>query len=517
MTASRTRRRVLLIGVDAAEHRIVQSMIARGRLPTLARLVGEGTSGTLDSPSDLYSGAVWPTFYTGLRPAWHGVYHNRLWQPGRMCCVVPDERTYPVTPFWRDFGGQGLRSCIVDVPMSFRTQPGFAGVTVTGWGTHDPGVIGTSPSPLHRELRRRYGHRAMPAENFGPQTLASLSRLTGELERATEQLRRMSVDLLRREAWDFSCIVFGAAHRAGHYLWDFGEAADAPRDEAERARHEGALERVYESVDGAVGELLSAAGDDVLAIVFSLHGMDANPGWSEIVPGILDARRIALSQSPAPQGLLFTLRRALVTRLRPLLKQIPPSVAAQLVPLWSARMFDWKNTPFFPLPMDMTAFLRVNLRGRERDGIVGEGEAYERLCDELATFFSSLCDEASGRPIVEHVHRTFAETPIEAPHRFGQPDLIVSWNDIRTREVARLRSTTLPGFAFAVPDRLPSGRSGNHTARGWFVARGPGIRPGLAVPAHDILDLAPTVRHWLGLDPDATLQGREMRIADGAP
>ena len=85
--------RVALLGIDAAESTLVQSMIARGKLPTLAALHRQGSSGALASPADLYSGAVWPTFYSGQRPAWHGIYHNKLWQPRRMCCIVPDSRS----------------------------------------------------------------------------------------------------------------------------------------------------------------------------------------------------------------------------------------------------------------------------------------------------------------------------------------------------------------------------------------------------------------------------------------
>ncbi|HWW19353.1 MAG TPA: alkaline phosphatase family protein, partial [Steroidobacteraceae bacterium] len=96
--------RLVMLGIDAAEHTLIDSLIARGRMRALARLRRTGTSGLLQSPADLYSGAVWPTFHTGQRPAWHGIYHNKLWQPHRMCCIVPDESSYRVRPFWERFG-----------------------------------------------------------------------------------------------------------------------------------------------------------------------------------------------------------------------------------------------------------------------------------------------------------------------------------------------------------------------------------------------------------------------------
>ena len=506
------RKRVVLVGIDAAEHTLVQSMIARGKLPGLGALLREGAYGTLESPADLYSGAVWPTFYSGQRPAWHGIYHNKLWQPARMCCVVPDAGTFVARPFWETFGSRGIRSCVIDVPLVLGRPQAFNGVYLNGWATHDTAATHSWPAPLARQLRRKFGAPAMPAENFGVQTVRSLEQLCGELLRTTEQLQHVGASLLRRDTWDFACVVLGPAHRAGHYLWDCGEARDFESANIERRqRLEKAVEQVYAAIDHALSDLLAEC-NDALVIVFSLHGMGSNTGWSELVPDILDSRRAALSQQPLRKGSLYRIRRSLVTRLRPILQHVPPAVAARLVPLWSSRMFDWPRTPYFPLPMDLTAFLRVNLHGRERDGIVAVGPAYDALCTELETFFHSLCDATTGTPIVADIQRTYANTPREATHRDGQPDLIVRWREIRSRDARRLTSSQLPAFECVVPRYLPSGRSGNHLPLGWFIARGPGVAAGKRLATRDILDLAPTVREHLGLETDPELHGRPLPL-----
>jgi predicted AlkP superfamily phosphohydrolase/phosphomutase len=259
--------------------------------------------------------------------------------------------------------------------------------------------------------------------------------------------------------------------------------------------------------------LLANCGD-ALVIVFALHGMGPNTGWSELVPAILDSRRAALSQQVERKGLLYRARRVLVTRARPALQKLPPSVAAQMVPLWSSRMFDWSRTAYFPLPMDLTGLLRINLQGRERGGIVTPGREYSTVCAELESFFKSLSDAATGAPIVAEIVRAYADTPEEAARRDGQPDLIVKWREIRTRDVLRLRSSELPAFGCEVPRYLPSGRSGNHRPRGWFVARGPGVRAGRQLGVHDIVDLAPTVRQCLGLEPDPRFHGWPLPLFD---
>ena len=504
---------MVMLGLDAAEHSVIESLIARGRMPTLGRLRQLGTHGLLRSPADLYSGAVWPTFYSGQRVPWHGVYHNKLWQPGRMCCTVPDARTYRARPFWESPGDADIRTCIVDVPLILGNARPSNGVYLSGWATHDLTATCSSPASLWRALQREFGRRTMPVENFGPQNTRSLERLLGELLRATEQLQRVSLSLLRRERWDFTCIVFGAAHRAGHYLWDLEQAHEADRADAkQRARLAKAVECVYEAIDGALGELLPQVGADARVIVFSLHGMGPNGGWSEIVPEMLDTWRRSLSQQAVRRGVLYALRNALGGTARPLRRLIPASLAAQLVPLWSSRMFEWSRTSVFPLPMDLTGLLRVNLRLRERDGIVSPGRDYEALCGQLEEFFSSLRDCATGRPIVSSIVRAYEQAPHAAPYRDGQPDLIVRWTELRTSEVPALLSSQLPRYRCPVPRWLPSGRSGNHLPTGWFVAAGPGIAAKASLATHDILDLAPTARALLGLQPDPSLHGSPLPL-----
>jgi predicted AlkP superfamily phosphohydrolase/phosphomutase len=163
------------------------------------------------------------------------------------------------------------------------------------------------------------------------------------------------------------------------------------------------------------------------------------------------------------------------------------------------------------MPMDHAAYLRVNLRGREREGIVEEAE-YADACALLEGLFSGLRDRESGAAIAGKVVRAYAEAPREATQRALLPDVLVPWSGPRAGSFAELTSDALPAFRFRVPARLPSGRSGNHVGRGWFVAAGPGIARGRRIAGHDIVDLAPTVSGWLGIDPAPALAGRRIPV-----
>jgi len=66
--------RVLLIGLDAAEPRLVERWMTDGSLPNLRRLRDSGSYGRLASTADWISASPWPTFYTGTSPGDHGYY-----------------------------------------------------------------------------------------------------------------------------------------------------------------------------------------------------------------------------------------------------------------------------------------------------------------------------------------------------------------------------------------------------------------------------------------------------------
>ncbi len=508
---------VVMIGWDAADWRLVQALASAGELPALASLQRAGVHGPLRSVAETYAGGVWPTFYTGKGPEWHGIYHSKLWRRERMRCETVDPAWLPERPFWERWGrGSGIRVCAIDVPMTLGRPAEIDGIQIAGWATHDLVSRGTAPPGVWRELRRSFGRPILEPEHFGPQTPAALLRLRSNLVSGTRQQGELCASLLRRERWDLFLAVLGAPHRAGHYLFDLSQlggeavAALAPED---RLRLESGLADVYRACDAALARVLEAAPAGARVLVFAVHGMGKNRGWSDLCPALIDRMQRGGANDAPKHGLLYRVKTALPPRLaEDAVSLLPLAVRQRLVSVWSARMFDWSKTAYFPLPMDQAGYLRVNLRGREPRGIVAPGAEYDALCDRLADELRSWCDLASGQPIVDDVQRAWRDTSPEATQRDGLPDLVVTWSDASATESPGVGSPRFGDVRLPARGRLPSGRSGNHRNEGWFVAAGPAL--GAARADGHIVDLAPTVHAWLGLDAPPDLRGRELFAAD---
>ena len=159
-----------------------------------------------------------------------------------------------------------------------------------------------------------------------------------------------------------------------------------------RAVLEGSLDDCYTSADEALGRVLDAAPPDARVVVFALHGMGPNDGWYEILPRILEQIHRGGGGAPAKPGLLFRLRQALPwTLVRQVTRRIPSAWNQALVPLWSRRMHDWPNTKYFALPMDYNGYVRLNLKGREKQGCVDPGDA-DRVIAEVDAALRSFRD-----------------------------------------------------------------------------------------------------------------------------
>ena len=66
--------RVLLIGWDAADWNVINPLIEKGEMPTLASLIDRGVSGELETLYPALSPMLWTSIATGKRPYKHGIH-----------------------------------------------------------------------------------------------------------------------------------------------------------------------------------------------------------------------------------------------------------------------------------------------------------------------------------------------------------------------------------------------------------------------------------------------------------
>jgi len=509
---AKSRKPVLMIGLDAAEISLIEKWMSEGSLPNMRALKEKGAYGPLASSAEWLVGSPWPTFYTSTPPTEHGMYHYLIWRPELMKTERPNASWLPLRPFWRNLGGDGKRVIAIDVPLAYAPEA-FDGMEVAGWATHetlDPPA--SFPPDLLDKVTARFGSPPFGNEETYVLSASELLGVRDQCIRTTEHVAEMGLTIMAEQKWDLFMLCFAATHRGGHQLWDLTSMiGDAPEEEI--AAVEDALRQVYIACDRAIGRLIEQAGPDTVSFVFSLHGMGPNASRSDLLREMIDRileRGSNREPSPKAKSPVRALRELLPIRLRSHIKnRLPTAVQDRLTLFWRTGGIDWRKTRAFAAFCDLDGYIKINLKGREAEGIVEPGEEYRDLCDKISSGLMTFADEDSGEPIVEKIGRVDEIFP-EGRMRDHLPDLIIHWSKTPASSHRRIVSPQYGGLDWPTPGHHPQGRSGNHWPRGFLMAAGDTISPGTAIENATIMDVAPTVLSLLGAQIPPHFRGRVL-------
>src|SRR3954470_2656421 len=210
-------RRVFVFGISGATWRLIDPLLAGGRLPTLASLIARGCRATLCSTrvagdKHFRPQIAWPTIATGVEPEEHGVtrfYHT-----------ADDVR---VPTLWDRFSEAARTVGLFGWPIPWPVRP-INGFIIPGYDGRDPSTFPAQYAFL-RSLDRRQHAARRGARAAGSLQLAwnllrggvrdrTLFRLAGSAAdmrlRAPSELRPL---LARRARLDISTDIFLKLYR----------------------------------------------------------------------------------------------------------------------------------------------------------------------------------------------------------------------------------------------------------------------------------------------------------------
>jgi predicted AlkP superfamily phosphohydrolase/phosphomutase len=483
-----------LIHVDALNVELLDRLIADGRMPTFAELRRRAERLPLGTPATHFPAAAYYSMHSGLPVGDHGFYFPFQWS-------APEQRLRyrlefgPPPVMWERLTAAGRRSFVVD-PYEFGPPARLVGLGVSGWQMAN--ILSllrwSVPKGWSRPYERRFGRSSDTQEVFGKRSARTLTSLRRAYLAASARIADLTTDVLRRERFDYMYVGLLAPHHAGHVFWDVSQL---DVDDETRTQFEGTLPLMYEEADRAVGRILDALPDGADVIVVSPLGMGADTSRVDLLGEML---RLVLGGRPQEEareagGRIWRLRAAVPTSVRAAVARAMGARAArELTARLSTSGIDWSTTKAFLLPSDEKGQIRLNLRGRERDGIVDPAEA-DALMTEIAEGLMTF-EDLGGGAAVTGVDRTADLFPGRRSDLL--PDLIVRWSDSPSARIAGVRSerfgeTRRRGGA-------GTGRNGSHTENAWaLVLPGASSARTPSRPA-SVTDLAATVGAVLGID-----------------
>jgi predicted AlkP superfamily phosphohydrolase/phosphomutase len=489
---------------DSASVALLARLLGAGELPTLAALRERGAWHDLDTPAEHFAAGAFHTLYSGTELGDHGLFYPFQWSAAEQRVRYMDAFAAPA-PVWERLAAGGLRTLAIDPYESRPPRQPVDGVLVSGWQLRDRVVLRpwSRPEGARARLEGLFGPAPATEEVFGRPSASALLRLRRDLVAGPGRVADAAALLLAEQPFDLVWLTFGAAHVAGHQFWNLDQlGAQATADVAavlgDARSGRGALAEVYRAVDAALARVLAALPPDADVLVVSPVGMDDNASRADLLPEMLAAvldGGVAEGEQDDAAGAIWRLRAALPTGLRAQVAgALPDRVTLGLTARLELRGMDWARTRAFAQPADNQGYVRLNLAGRERDGIVAPGEA-EALLEAIADGLRSFRD-ADGEPCVAAVDRGAGAYPGAAADRL--PDLVVRWT---ARDATALDHVVSERYGTVRRRGVASGRSGNHTeGDAWALAiPGPGSEHRAPRRRARLTDVAATVAELLGV------------------
>jgi predicted AlkP superfamily phosphohydrolase/phosphomutase/tetratricopeptide (TPR) repeat protein len=282
--------RVLLIGWDAADWKVIRPLLEAGEMPNLARLIAAGIHGNLATIHPPLSPMLWTSIATGKRPYKHGIHGFSEPLPdgsGVRPITILARKTKAV---WNILNQTGHRSIVVGWWPSHPAEP-INGVMMSNRLEQVPGKPDTMPRLLAGAI-----HPSSLASSLA-ELRVNVTELTGEFLRffvpeydkvdqkkdkrlhslaaviaETMSVHGAATELLATQPWDFAAIYYSGIDHFGHGFMRYHPPQLPWVSDEDFAIYQHVIANAYRYHDAMLGALLDYADENTTVLLLSDHG-----------------------------------------------------------------------------------------------------------------------------------------------------------------------------------------------------------------------------------------------------
>jgi predicted AlkP superfamily phosphohydrolase/phosphomutase/tetratricopeptide (TPR) repeat protein len=297
--------RVLLIGWDAADWKVIRPLLEAGQMPNLGRLMAEGVHGNLATIYPALSPMLWTSIATGKRAYKHGIHGFA--EP------LPDgSGVRPITllsrktkALWNILNQVGRRSLVVGwwpshpaeplngvmVSNHFQTPTGKPGeIPPPPTGSVHPEELATTlaelrvnPMELDGDFLRLFVPEHQKVDQERDKRLHTLAKIVAE----TMTVHAVATELLATRSWDFAAFYYSGIDHFGHAFMRYHPPRLHWVNESDFAIYQHVIANAYRYHDAMLGTLLSFCDANTNIVLLSDHGFHPDhlrPGYIPAEP-----------------------------------------------------------------------------------------------------------------------------------------------------------------------------------------------------------------------------------------
>jgi predicted AlkP superfamily phosphohydrolase/phosphomutase len=352
------------------------------------------------------------------------------------------------------------------------------------WKPDSPPLPMSYPAGFSGDLFKRLGYfRTLGwAEATWPLNELRMDEQTfiDDLYRAFDDRAQVILSRLESRQWDVLVGVIESTDRVQHMMWRLIDPKHPMYDAALAARFGNQIERVYRHADSFIGEVMDRLDPGTPLLIVSDHGFHS---W----------RKAVNLNTWLVQNGYMTLQGQ-----RPADKKLDDLFGGGT--FWEN--LDWNHTRAYAMGIGQIYF---NLRGRESRGIVSPGAEARQLADELSAKLLTMKDPDDGSPIIRAVYKR--DDIYSGEYLSNASELQVGMHD----GYRVSWQTTLGGS----PEGLvyPNMKKWSADHGGYDFATTAGVlitNRKLASPTPSIMDIAPTVLKYFGIQVPSEIDGKPI-------
>jgi len=521
------RPKAVIIGLDAATWTLIRPWMAEGGMPNLAKLMKAGVSGTLQSVLPPITPPAWTSFMTGKNPGKHGIFHFVETERDSYAMNYANGGSRRSPTVWKLLNAAGFSVGTMNIPFTYPPET-LDGFQISGLDTPSANSPYVHPPSLKRELVDHLGKINHDLRFLGfMSTDQRRAQVLDEMEKIDRQWAAAALYLLEHHPQDVMMFVFMSIDTVQHYFWQYMDRSHFLYDPKAEPRFGNAIRQVYERLDAVTGRIIEKLPNETTVFVVSDHGggpvVDRTIFLNRYLAQLGVLKYNKNGRFGLPPGISKILRRgysflrsSLSSRQKSLLAEIFPTLRRKAELAYTSFVnIDWGRTKAYCSEvLASPPSIWINLKGLKPGGIVEPAE-YSALTDFIIEKLGELKDPRTGQPIIARVYRR--DEIFHGPFSDGGADLILDWwseDSLFSTAPSFSKDTDKP--AVIIREHRPSDTSewgGTHRLNGILIAHGPRLRTAAEIENAQLIDLAPTLLHLLGVPVPKDMDGKVLTSA----
>lgn len=286
----RLAKKVLLVGWDGADWKVINKLMDEGKMPAMKSLVENGTMGNLATLDPPFSPMLWTSIATGVRPDKHGILGFSEPDPGKHGIRPVSSSSRKVKAIWNILTQKGMKSHIVGWWPSHPAEP-INGIMISNHyqrAAHNKeGKWLVAPGTVHpHELTDLFAHFRIPPTELTVQHIhpfvPDYEKVDQDKDKRLETIAKITAEcstihnaatlIMEMEEWDLMAVYYDSIDHYSHGFMNFNppRMKNIPEDQFEL--YKGVVEAGYRYHDLMLARLLQLAGEEATVVVISDHG-----------------------------------------------------------------------------------------------------------------------------------------------------------------------------------------------------------------------------------------------------